>query len=306
MHFSSRLISLLLAVTSVAATPRPPFTPFLQQINPNSPIGWIIGNELWNITIGEIYGKPLFYKDQDLIGIAVGHYQGYGMWCTSSLNLDQDLAAYSITDGEVNFQWHSASVYEQNKKYLDVVFNATEIDLHWVIFPGLAGAYQYIVNKALPNLAVLRTLYRLDNTTFTRGRTNIKDAILPPFSLYGNATNVEDETWQLANGTYITKYDFSATVREIDYYGIYGDNFGSWYIRPGGDYINGNHLKQELMVHRESATGDAVQLNVFHGSHYQVTSSATFPVGKTWGPWLWYLVSKGVTWAFRGFTDNLD
>ncbi len=85
MHFSSHLISLFWAVASVAATTTPPFTPFLKQLNPASPTGWIIGNELWNITIGEIYGKPLFYKDQDLIGIAVGHYQGYGMWRTSSL-----------------------------------------------------------------------------------------------------------------------------------------------------------------------------------------------------------------------------
>ena len=44
-------------------------------------------------------------------------------------------------------------------------------------------------------------------------------------------------------------------------------------------------------MHRESATGDAVELNVVHGSHYQVSSLASFPVGKIWGPWLWYLVS---------------
>ncbi len=212
-----------------------------------------------------------------------------------SSTLAKGIAAHIILDGEVNFKWNSASVHEQTKKYLDVVFNATEIDLHWVIFPGLAGAYQYIVNKALPNLAVLRTLYRLDNTTFTSGRTNIKDDLLPPFSEYGTATKVQDETWELADGTYITKYDFSATVREVDFHGVYGDDFGSWYIRPGRDYINGNHLKQELLVHRESATGDAVELNVIHGSHFQVTSSATFPVGKTWGPWLWYLVSEVIS-----------
>lgn len=162
-----------------------------------------------------------------------------------------------------------------------------------MIFPDLPGAYQYIVNKDLPTLGVLRTLYRLDNTTFTHGRTNIKDEILPAFSEILAATKVQDETWERADGTFITKYDWSTFIRELDFHGIYGDNFGSWYIRPGRDYFNGNHLKQELTVHRESATGDAVELNVVHGSHYQVSSSATFPQGKLWGPWLWYLVSPG-------------
>ncbi|TVY15723.1 Rhamnogalacturonate lyase [Lachnellula arida] len=243
--------------------------PFLTPLN--STTGWIIGNGLWNITIGDVYGKKLFYGGRDLIGDAVGHYQGY--------------------DGENNFVWTSASIYKETPEYLDVVFSATEIDLHWIIYPDQAGAYQYVENKALPTLAVLRTLFRLDNTTFTHGRTNIKDDILPPFSDILASTKVQDETWQRADGTFITKYDFSDFIRNLDFHGVYGSEFGSWYIRPGRDYLNGNHLKQELTVHRESATGDAVELNVIHGSHFQVNSSATFPVGKIWGPWLWYLNS---------------
>jgi rhamnogalacturonan endolyase len=43
------------------------------------------------------------------------------------------------------------------------------------------------------------------------------------------------------------------------------------------------------MVHRESATGDVVQLNMLHGTHFMASSADAFEVGKTWGPWLWYL-----------------
>lgn len=45
-------------------------------------------------------------------------------------------------------------------------------------------------------------------------------------------------------------------------------------------------------VHRDgSVTGDAVQLNVFHDtSHFRVGERVKHPVGKVWGPWLWYLV----------------
>lgn len=45
----------------------------------------------------------------------------------------------------------------------------------------------------------------------------------------------------------------------------------------------------DSQVHRESKTGDAVQLNMIHGTHYQATSRDAFADGKVWGPWLWYL-----------------
>ncbi|KAF9895165.1 hypothetical protein FE257_000067 [Aspergillus nanangensis] len=241
--------------------------PFLQKINDTA---HVIGNDLWNVTIGQQYGVKLFYKNQDLVGDAVGHYVSYN-GAASDLN------------------WTSASIHHQTKDYLDVKFTANEGDMHWVIFDDLAGAYQYFVNQALPDLGEFRTLWRLDNTSFPNGHTNLKDEPLPPLSEYVVSTKVQDETWERADGSYITKYDWTAWIRDQDYYGVYGDEFGSWYINPGKDYYNGDQLKQELMVHRESATGDAVQLNMIHGTHFMASSTDVFPKEKIWGPWLWYL-----------------
>jgi hypothetical protein len=93
--------------------------------------------------------------------------------------------------------------------------------MHWVIFSGLAGSYQYFVNHALPVLGEFRTLWRLDNTTFTYGKTDIKDELLPPLSEYLPENKVQDETWLVPNGTgYITKYDFTSWVRTQTYYGV--------------------------------------------------------------------------------------
>lgn len=48
-----------------------------------------------------------------------------------------------------------------------------------------------------------------------------------------------------------------------------------------------------VQVHRESATGDSVQLNVVQDtSHFRLGLATAQPVGKIWGPWLWYLVSE--------------
>jgi rhamnogalacturonan endolyase len=189
-----------------------------------------------------------------------------------------------------NLNWTSAKIHKESPKFLDVVFTANEGEFHWVIFPDLAGAYQYFVNSALPTLGEFRTLWRLDNTTFLNGKTDIKDGPLPTFAQIQAATKVQDETWLQADGTYITKYDWTDFIRNPAYYGVYGSQFGSWYIDVGKDDYNGDQLKQELMVHRESSTGDVVQLNMLHGTHFMASSADTFPIGKVWGPWLWYLV----------------
>jgi rhamnogalacturonan endolyase len=231
---------------------------------------WVLGNEIWNVTQNRQYADQLWYKGKDRVGDAVGHYVSYN-GAASDLN------------------WTSAAVCDSGSDWINIKFTAKEGEFHWVVQDGLSGAYQYFINHALPTLGEFRTLWRLDNTSFPRGRTNVKDGVLPALSEYLTATNVQDETWQKADGTFLTKYDWSAFLREQDFYGVYGDEVGSWYINPGKDYYNGDQLKQELMVHRESKTGDAVQLNMIHGTHYQAVSRDAFAEGKVWGPWLWYL-----------------
>ncbi|CAI7652567.1 unnamed protein product [Penicillium manginii] len=264
---ASLLFSAISAHPSKVAT-----GPFLTQVDNTT---WILGNDIWNVTQQQTYGVELMYKGKNCVGEAAGHYVSYN-------------------GAASNLEWTSASITKRGtykgKSYIDVSFTAAEGDMHWVIFSSLSGAYQYFVNHALPTLGEFRTLWRLDNTTFTKGRTNIKDEELPPLDEYLSQNKVQDETWLKPDGSgYITKYDFTAWSRNQDYFGVYGDGFGSWYINPGKDYYNGDHLKQELMVHRESSTGDVVQLNMIHGTHFMASSSDVFPDGKMWGPWLWYL-----------------
>lgn len=50
--------------------------PFFLSLNSTT---HVIGNDLWNITIGPTYGTKLFYKNKDIVGKAVGHYVSYSM-----------------------------------------------------------------------------------------------------------------------------------------------------------------------------------------------------------------------------------
>jgi rhamnogalacturonan endolyase len=110
---------------------------------------------------------------------------------------------------------------------------------------------------------------------------------------------VQDETWQLPSGEYITKYDNSIFVRRSDFYGVHGATRGAFLISPGRDYLNGDSLKQELSVHRESQTNDAVLLNMLHGTHFQAGFSNVIPEGKIFGPWLVYLNNGSVADAAK-------
>ncbi|KAL1611275.1 hypothetical protein SLS59_000916 [Nothophoma quercina] len=141
-----------------------------------------------------------------------------------------------------------AKIVTQSSDYIDVAFSSTLGDLHWVIYSDLEGAYQYFVNKALPDLSIFRTLWRLNPDRFTSGFNTNKDEKLPDFALYASAPEIQDETFQFPDGSYVTKYDFANYVRERDFVGVYGDKTGSWYIHPTNEYQPGNHLSQTLTV----------------------------------------------------------
>jgi hypothetical protein len=113
-----------------------------------------------------------------------------------------------------------------------------------VLTPTLPGAYQYFVNKALPVLGEFRTLWVLDNRTFTHGVTLERNERLPPLSDVRGGTKTGDETFQKSDGSFVTKYDFTAFLGNVEgdltYWGLSGSvgatKVGSWYIHGGKVY----------------------------------------------------------------------
>lgn len=69
-------VTLCLSVlsTGVLSKPVSPGQPFLINVDNETAI---IGNDIWNVTVGRQYAKKLFYKGVDLVGNATGHYVSY-------------------------------------------------------------------------------------------------------------------------------------------------------------------------------------------------------------------------------------
>ncbi|KAF1814398.1 putative rhamnogalacturonase [Eremomyces bilateralis CBS 781.70] len=244
--------------------------PFLEKAGDRQ---WRIGNNLWSIVQGRDTATKLQFKGRDLVSGTKGHYLSIGEYGNN---------------GKTSLQWTSADIVQRGSDFIDIRFNSNEGEMHWVIKDNEPGAHQYFVNKRLPRIGEFRSILRLDPGLFPKGRTSVKDGNLPSLSDIKKSTKTQDETWKKSDGSYITKYDWSDNVRSMDFYGVYGGSFGAWYMHAGRDYFNGNHLKQELMVHRETNSGDAVMLNMIHGTHFQASSADEPPSGKMWGPWFLY------------------
>ncbi|KAF4814477.1 Rhamnogalacturonate lyase [Colletotrichum siamense] len=245
--------------------------PFPQQ---DSSRQWTFGNDVWNATQRSTRTDELWYGNQELVGEAVGHYYSSSV----AANNFTITAAHILDEGEFD-----------GTTYLDIYFETQAGEQHWVIFEGQHGAYQYFITSGMRDPGEFRSIWRLDNQTFTHGHTSARDQVLPTLDETLSGEFVFDSTYKLPNGTYITKYDFTDFIHNFDYYGVYGNGVGSWYIHGGKDYFNGDHLRQELAIHRELQTGDVAQLNMIQGGHFFSSRNITLIERKMYGPWLWYL-----------------
>ncbi|EGV61542.1 polysaccharide lyase [Yamadazyma tenuis] len=271
-------------------------SPFIANVtNSNSSdLQVILGNDKFTLEMGARYGTKLLWTQNegdepvDLVGDAVGFYASN----QGALN---------------NMNYTSVAVVSHDDTKIDIALYGYEGENHLVLFKGLDGFYNYYVSHNLPVLGEFRTLFRLNPDVYQNGHTSIKDEALPSFPDDYKGTKVFDETWLLssANGTnkYLTKYDWSSRLHEEEVYGVYGSynnrTYGFWLISPGRDYYCGDQIKQELLIHRESSTGDVVLLNMLHGTHFEVEYDETFVDNKVWGPYLWYFNDGSVSDANR-------
>lgn len=210
----------------------------------------------------------LVWNGKELIGTARGFYTLLG-------------TQGSLTPNQLQVVTNTATM-------ADIVYVSTQGELHYVVRAGASGIYSYFVATNLGKIDEFRLVYRVDGNIFRNGYNAERSGPFPTISEIKQAKVIQNETFQLPNGTIYTKYDWASYRIQDTVHGVYGNGYGVWLIPASHEYYNGGPMKQELMVHVESASGDGTVLNVLVGSHLG-SPAVTIPNGKIFGPWFIYL-----------------
>jgi rhamnogalacturonan endolyase len=162
------------------------------------------------------------------------------------------------------------------------------LEHHILLMNGESGLYGYVIYKNPRNRRLggeMRSMYRLDRDIFDWAYVSERAGHQPRYGELVQYPSIQDETWQLPDGSIYQKYDYSGDMSENPMWGHYGHGFGVWFMPVSTEYYAGGPLRQDLMVHQ-----DALILNYFQGAHYGGGGTDNFKDGqKLFGPWFVYL-----------------
>ncbi len=173
--------------------------------------------------------------------------------------------------------------------YYQYIFKKFKIELHYIVRKFTSGLYSYvnIINNGSESykFSELRLVYRFDPKLMNRLNNQLIDMKSYSYVFLKNSSLIQDETWQLNDGSYYSKYDLAGFVRDIEYYGVYGNGYGAWLINSTCEYYSGGPLKQDLLVHQ-----DSLMLNYLTSTHFGTPELVIPPFfgSKMYGPWLIY------------------
>jgi rhamnogalacturonan endolyase len=162
------------------------------------------------------------------------------------------------------------------------------LEHHILLAKGESGLYGYVICKNLKNQRIggeMRSMYRLDRDIFDYAYVSERTGRQPRYAELMRLPAIQDETWQLPDGSIYQKYDYSGYLAENPMWGHYGHGFGVWFMPVSTEYYAAGPLRQDLLVHQ-----DALILNYFQGSHYGGGGPEPFRDNqKLFGPWYTYI-----------------
>lgn len=179
---------------------------------------------------------------------------------------------------------------------------AGRLEHHFVMMKDQSGIYAYVVIVSPQGAGggagrgrggrgggggvngETRTMYRFDRDILDYAWCVERTGQQPKYADLVQMKNVQDETWELPNGSIYQKYDYVAYYSESSMWGHYGHGFGVWFMPVSTEYYAGGSLRQELIVHQ-----DALILNYIGGGHF---GGGGGPQGRNGtkinGPWYLY------------------
>ncbi len=168
------------------------------------------------------------------------------------------------------------------------VSTAFYLEHHILMRKGESGLYGYVVCKNLKDRRLggeMRTMYRLDRDIFDWAYVSERTGQQPRYADLVKLPSIQDETWQMPDGSIYQKYDYAGYLAENPFWGHYGHGFGVWFMPVSTEYYAAGPLRQDLLVHQ-----DALILNYFQGAHFGGGGPGAFKNNqKLFGPWFTYV-----------------
>lgn len=177
---------------------------------------------------------------------------------------------------------------------------AFDFAAHYILRTGESGFHNYLTwghdavrSPAILKLAQYNYALRIDPILFTT--CVVDDQRIVPFprgDLLTPDKAVMDATYKLPDGSYYSKYFFSAERDEKHrVHGATGSNLGIWMIMPSHEHLNGGPEHQELAVHQAGVS--QILLAHAEGAHFGAgvltSDSKEGSWSKTSAPWFIYV-----------------
>lgn len=218
-----------------------------------------LADNLHGIEPRDVDAKRTFYLDY---GAGRGHLQADTVRIVKNT---PDLAHFAVIDGH----------------------NPIHLEHHFVMLKGESGIHPYVIIKTNGGNGggEMRTMYRFNRDILDYAWCVERTGQQPKYADLVTYKNVQDETWQLPDGSIYQKYDYCAYFSESPMWGHYGHGYGAFFIPTSTESYAGGPLRQELIVHQ-----DALILNYLGGGHFGGggTAAGTATGEKIHGPWFLY------------------
>ncbi len=208
--------------------------------------------------------------------------------------------SYNDADGYNELSPDSIRIQKYTEDYAEVVYSNTSgnliLEQGFILKKGVSGLYSYVTVKGTSStvkVREMRVVYRVDPDLFDYGYvTNEMQGELPTIAQMKAADDdpIMDATYELADGTIYTKYNWANYVAQDSVHGLMSDNSGIWAIPVSAEYVNGGPMRQELTVHTTTKT--PLVLQMLQGEHFGA-SAQSFSSGdkKIYGPFFIYINS---------------
>lgn len=204
-------------------------------------------------------------------------------------NIINGRAGFYMSNTATTWSPTGLTVVTNTSTMADIAYTSSMGEHHYVVRDGVSGIYSYFISGNMGGpVGEFRTVYRVDPAIFPNSFNMRRSGPMPTLAQIEGATVLQDSTYQFSDGSVYTKYDWADYVLGDRVHGVYGSSFGLWVLPVSPEAYNGGPLKQELMVHVESNSGDSTALNMLSASHFSAPA-VTVPSGKIFGPWLVYL-----------------